>query len=56
MHVIFLCLVNFGACLESVSRFEPVLPWYGECMVSIVNINNGNKALTRGYQNCNIRK
>lgn len=29
---------------------------YCECMVSIINIDNGIKALTCGYQNYNIRK
>ena len=28
--------------------------WYiGECMVPIINSNNGIKESTRGYQNCN---
>ena len=34
--------------------FKPVLVWYiGECTVSIININNGIKDPTCGYQNCN---
>ena len=36
-------------------RFEPASVWYiGEFMVSSININNGIKEPTRGYQNCNI--
>ena len=31
------------------------LDWYiGECIVSKININNGIRAHTQGYQNCNI--
>ena len=33
---------------------KPMLVWYiSECVVSIMNINNGIKELTCGYQNCN---
>ena len=45
-------------CLNSIStpsfkRFQPDLIWYiDECMVSIININNGIVEPTCGYQNC----
>jgi len=30
--------------------------YIGECMVSTININNGIKGPTRGYQNCNTNQ
>jgi hypothetical protein len=34
--------------------YTPMLDWYrGECMVSIVSINNGMQELICGCQNCN---
>ena len=30
--------------------------YIGECMVSIININNGVKEPTHGYQNCNTNQ
>ena len=32
----------------------PMLDWHiSECMVTIINMNNGIKGLTRGYHHCN---
>jgi hypothetical protein len=30
--------------------------YIGECMVSIININNGFKETTHGYQNCSTNQ
>jgi hypothetical protein len=40
--------------ISSFHRSTPVSVWYiGECMVSIVNSNEGIKEPIHGYQNCN---
>ena len=37
--------------------YTPMLTWHiGECLVSIVNINNNIKKPTRGYQMCNTNQ
>jgi hypothetical protein len=39
------------------SSSRPMLDQYtGECMASIMNINNGIKEPTRRYQNCNTNQ
>ena len=41
----------------SFHTYRPMLDWYiGDNMVSIININNGSKEPTHGYQNCNTNK
>ena len=40
--------------ISSFHRSTPVLVWYtGECMVSVINSNEGIKEPTHGYQDCN---
>ena len=43
---------------RALARFKLVLVWYiGECMISLmIDINNGIKELTHGYQNCNTNQ
>ena len=40
--------------ISSFHRSTPVLVWYtGECMVSVINSNEGIKEPTHGYEDCN---
>ena len=44
---------DYEFCFITWLRPRPVLVWYiGECMVIIININNGIKEPTCGYKNC----